>query len=1234
MSESIDYSDDPRLTAYVLGELSEAERAEVEQQLAACPDSRAYVEGLQATTAELFTALQREPLPALRDDQRQAILTAAPAQLVSGSVRRSSLIVGSPTEPGRPRTASRTAVLVAGGVTVVAASLLALMIPLNSRDNALTSERLLARNDVNLNLNGRWDDVAEGMTADGYFVNDLRLTREGTDFDVDNLEIVQPQHRTAGAKYDFTPPSAGTTHLSVTDGERALGLSELPQGEAGQISEPLMAERVATPAPGDVSGGAITNFTREQLGRAAGEPILNKRPMLREGEIVTTQPTGDASTPSSGSGEAQVEMLGQVIAGPTPEPAYRRALQSHTIRGGEQLPGLGAASSPAPVEYGESEVRQRMLNESRLGEVDKLNRFGNGAVANPQGVTTWGMPSAGPQAAPSAGKPVDSPADTRHYYSLYEQKTLGDEVAPAMNSPVPATPAAGGYGGSLGGMSAGEGARLEAGGQPIGAAGAVNRGFEAQPGTPFGVSSGVADQSAIQLFGSEHPTNRPQGQSGAGPVDASIQPDVGAILMATPRIVVQEEEEPLLQIQPIQLKMREVDLKDLEKLHLQVRDESRLSSTVADPNSAATTGGVDALGTSLPDGSFYLGAQVEKGRGVDAGISSGQSSNVWMDLSFPKDRFGRSNPQLTAQEGKTLFGTELARETAQRGYRFVQRGEVQTPPAGGVPVASDFGVGWMVPGTEAYQPIVENQFQSADTAPFSTFGLDVDTASYANVRRFLMGGQWPPPDAVRLEEMINYFHYDDLPPVDEHPLACHLETAACPWNTNHQLVRIGLVGKTMDMADRPPTTLVFLVDTSGSMRDDNKLPLVQDSLKLLTRELTENDRIAIVTYSDEAHALLESTRGDQHDEIIGVIDSLNANGSTNGEGGLKLAYDVATRHFIDYGTNRVILCTDGDFNVGESEDAPLVQLISEKRKSGVFLSICGFGTGNIKDAKLEQIADKGNGQYHYVDGIAEARKVFLEDLAGMLYTLAKDVKLQVEFNPRQVTSYRLLGYENRLLAKEDFDNDQIDAGDMSAGHTVSALYEIVPVESPTSEERQTQASGRRESPDVEASPGADASAEPVKTAVVARQIGEAMVARGLDQGLFDIHVDQGTVTVRGMAETRAQADRYLDVLRSVAAVREVRDQLGVRQTAAADAPETDLGDNLLVVHLRYKQPRSDESAKLDFPLGATERHATPSAESRMVGGSRLVRDDPPQLPVSRAVVLRGHPRTGARSEGE
>ncbi|MCX6897394.1 MAG: von Willebrand factor type A domain-containing protein [Verrucomicrobia bacterium] len=352
------------------------------------------------------------------------------------------------------------------------------------------------------------------------------------------------------------------------------------------------------------------------------------------------------------------------------------------------------------------------------------------------------------------------------------------------------------------------------------------------------------------------------------------------------------------------------------------------------------------------------------------------------------------------------------------------------------------------PGTETYARIRDNPFLAVAEQPLSTFSIDVDTASYANVRRFLMQGSLPPRDAVRIEEMVNYFTYDYAKPKRSEPFSVNIEAAGCPWNAGHRLVRIGLKSREVSAAKRPPCNLVFLIDVSGSMADANKLSLIKPAMRMLVEQLTENERVAIVVYNRSARVVLHSTSGDRKQEIIDAIESLQANGSTNGGDGIRLAYDMATRHFIERGVNRVILCTDGDFNVGTTELADLTRLIEQKRKSGVFLSVLGFGAGNLKDATLERLADKGNGHYTYIDTFFEARKVLVEQMNSTLVTIAKDVKIQVEFNPTKVAGYRLIGYEDRLLAKEDFNNDRKDAGEIGAGHSVTALYEIVPAGQP------------------------------------------------------------------------------------------------------------------------------------------------------------------------------------------
>lgn len=345
--------------------------------------------------------------------------------------------------------------------------------------------------------------------------------------------------------------------------------------------------------------------------------------------------------------------------------------------------------------------------------------------------------------------------------------------------------------------------------------------------------------------------------------------------------------------------------------------------------------------------------------------------------------------------------------------------------------------------TEAYSYIMENDFKNVSTNPLSTFSIDVDAASYSNMRRFVNNGQMPPVDAVRIEEMINYFSYNYPQPKGDVPFSITTEMSDSPWNEGHKLVHIGLQGKKIDTRELPATNLVFLLDVSGSMSSANKLPLLKKSFQLLVQNLREEDRVAIVVYAGAAGLVLPSTSGDQKEKILNALNKLNAGGSTAGGAGIKLAYKIAIENLIENGNNRVILATDGDFNIGASSDGEMTRLIEEKRKSGVFLTCLGFGMGNYKDSKMETLADKGNGNYAYIDNILEAKKVLVTEMGGTLFTIAKDVKLQVEFNPNKVASYKLIGYENRLLNEEDFNDDTKDAGELGAGHTVTALYEIV-----------------------------------------------------------------------------------------------------------------------------------------------------------------------------------------------
>ena len=346
--------------------------------------------------------------------------------------------------------------------------------------------------------------------------------------------------------------------------------------------------------------------------------------------------------------------------------------------------------------------------------------------------------------------------------------------------------------------------------------------------------------------------------------------------------------------------------------------------------------------------------------------------------------------------------------------------------------------------TEDYDNIVENSFLSATQNPLSTFSIDVDDAAYSNVRRYIQNGALPPAGAVRIEEMINYFDYEYAQPVGDDPFAVLTEISDCPWNNQHRLVHIGLQGKEIPMDNLPAANIVFLIDVSGSMEEPNKLPLVKASMKLLVDQLRNKDKVAIVVYAGNAGLVLPSTPGENKQAIKQAIDGLEAGGSTAGGEGIQLAYKIARENFIRDGNNRIILATDGDFNVGVSSDDDLVRLIENERKSGVFLSVLGFGMGNYKDNKMQQLADKGNGNHSYIDNINEARKVLVSEFGSTLFAIAKDVKIQIEFNPAKVAAYRLIGYENRMLAAEDFNDDKKDAGELGSGHTVTALYEIIP----------------------------------------------------------------------------------------------------------------------------------------------------------------------------------------------
>ncbi len=472
----------------------------------------------------------------------------------------------------------------------------------------------------------------------------------------------------------------------------------------------------------------------------------------------------------------------------------------------------------------------------------------------------------------------------------------------------------------------------------------------------------------------------------------------------------------------------------------------------------ATTGGSGAFSfTGVAPGTYAVicskpGYQTRK---MAVSVSGGRTVNVtcrMVSVAVKETEKKPATEAVAAEEAAPAMARDERRMSPKKSKMMIMGGKAATgrlaPPApsprpgprpgDGVPVEHN---------TEAYDSVKENIFVSAQKNPLSTFSIDVDTAAYANMRRFLNQNQLPPKDAVRIEEMVNYFHYDYPDPKGKHPFSITTEISSAPWNPKHRVLMIGLQGKKVDTSKMPRNNLVFLMDVSGSMNNPNKLPLLKKSFKLLVENMRADDRVAIVVYAGAAGLVLPSTSGKEADKILAALDKLSAGGSTAGGAGIMLAYKVAKDNFIKDGNNRIILATDGDFNVGASSDGEMVRLIEEKRKEGVFLTVLGLGRGNYKDAKMEKLADKGNGNYAYIDTIMEAKKVLVTEMGSTLLTIAKDVKIQIEFNPAKVKGYRLVGYENRMLKNEDFNDDTKDAGEMGAGHSVTAFYEIIPADS-------------------------------------------------------------------------------------------------------------------------------------------------------------------------------------------
>ncbi len=452
--------------------------------------------------------------------------------------------------------------------------------------------------------------------------------------------------------------------------------------------------------------------------------------------------------------------------------------------------------------------------------------------------------------------------------------------------------------------------------------------------------------------------------------------------------------------------------------------------------------GMDSLQETVKDSKIINAFLKSQSNELESVVVTGYGINKDDYLNGYSAASPKREKDLTRSLSGKVAGVNISKVNSNnvivRGYSSIETELKKNPNY------SNYNNNQVVDSNEEYDNFVENPFENPKTAALSTFSIDVDNASYTNIRRFINNGQKVPKDAVRVEEMINFFKYKYPLPIDNQPFSINTEYSNCAWNSKHQFLKIGLQGKNIENKDLPNSNLVFLIDVSGSMAKQNKLPLLIQSLKILVNELRKEDKVSIVVYAGSAGMVLAPTSGDKKMTIIDALDKLHSGGSTAGGAGIQLAYKLAEENFIKGGNNRVILATDGDFNVGTSSDSDMQTLIEDKRKSGVFLTCLGYGMGNYKDKKMEILADKGNGNYAYIDNIQEANRFLSKEFKGSMFAIAKDVKIQIEFNPKHVQAYRLIGYENRKLRPEDFKNDAIDAGELGSGHTVTALYEIIP----------------------------------------------------------------------------------------------------------------------------------------------------------------------------------------------
>lgn len=1130
--------DEAQLTAYLLGELSPEETTQVEAQLAVSAALRDELAGLRQTVAALEAALadQTPPaIPALDREKLHSLLQSAVVTSHEPSVMAPALLATAPSQPARGSTSRgwlvAAAVLVVGGLVGLSQIEPPTGWTHTSREQEL--RRDIARLRAELGYDGITDQYGENLVR-----SDLSAQLKG--YAGDSTSGPEPEN----TSLDFGLDAEKAQFLAIQAGQdnrvedRKSNGSKVKEDLTSLVQQRdfLVAAKSGESARWQDSNTSMSAETRARLKQELKE--LNAAMVQQRGQIVRTS---TSALVSNARGHQT-----------TPEELLVKAPLEQRISGGTTVANATTAH-PSPdgtvVDYGLASSSLSAVNDVRFRFIESNNGDSQRKyfLTLPPQVHTGRVLSRNDAHDGTAGffGRFEESVTNRQWFA--KGKPASGEIAGRFG-----TEAAGGRGG----VTSVDRAKASL---------SLSRGLQLGEGLAASSSEALYSNfvSPVSQLGDQLTLfDRVDGFDMDGEPGLSEARGGQVALGVTPRIIIEQEEDLLT----------DLHLVDESKQLADKESEAGQQTTLPALTVANYENGFVQLGAAVKgwgefsqhwsfQGDEALAREAKVDELVRPAIQELEKlSQVVEDQTRALQELREKTPEnaekpLAEVDAKAAQEAQLALVRVSRELQRQQRvwyyreGYIRDLEA-------------TIAAAEQYAHVPENDFVTPEAQPLSTFGIDVDTASYSNVRRFVESGQLPPPDAVRIEELINSFQYEGPKVEGEHPLAIAAEVSACPWQPQHQLLRVALKGKSIDLQQRPPARLVFLVDTSGSMSDQNKLPLVKQSLRILVDQMREQDRLSIVTYSDNAGLLLDSTGGDKRETILAAIEGLHSDGSTNGEAGLKLAYEVAVKQFGEGATNRVMLCTDGDFNVGESADDELVKLIEKQRQTGVFLNIFGFGSGNLKDAKLEAIADKGNGQYIYIDGIKEARKTLLNELTGTLYTIAKDVKLQIEFNPNLVGSYRLVGYENRAMAARDFSNDKVDSGDMGAGHSVVALYEIVPpgAPQPVAPQPQVEPLKYQKKQEDPSNQGLDPSDKSRKGIDPSTLPGEGQSPDGKPTESNDKAIAQsGSATPQEKPSTKE----------------------GDKPSNHQGPPADPLATELCTIRVRYKQPTSNESTKIE-----------------------------------------------------